>query len=421
MALFILRFILFSGLLYLCYRLLFSHLSFFRLNRAVLLLIPVASLLVPLVAPFFEAPALARPMLQVFLHEITITGQQSAGPMTSPTGFQSWWLLYSAGSLLVLLSVLHGLYRGWQILKHSQHAFANVHISREARGPFALFSKIVIPETLLKSEGLNSVLDHEKAHVEQRHGLDNLYYNLLCALFWFNPFMYLLNRELRQTHECLADEAALGKTSRESYARLMLSSAFGSEMTFDPANRFFNSSLIKTRITMMYKSKTNRKMKSLYLALLPLLAVMIIMSCQKTEEAPMEKAPAEKAMLGFAEADRPPLFEQCDANAPKEEQMKCFQEGVMHYVMENFEYPESAKEQKLKGKMYVRFVINESGRVQDVDVTTRFPDDTDPKTKGDAAVAAIRLVKALPNLAPAIRDGKKVPVSFVLPINMKLN
>ncbi|MGB0176887.1 MAG: M56 family metallopeptidase, partial [Owenweeksia sp.] len=77
-----------------------------------------------------------------------------------------------------------------------------------------------------------------------------IYYGLLGIIFWFNPFIHLLAREVRQTHECLADQKALQETSREVYARMLLSSTFGKEwsvpMTIGTVNPFFNSSLLKT-------------------------------------------------------------------------------------------------------------------------------------------------------------------------------
>ncbi|MDZ7845948.1 MAG: M56 family metallopeptidase [Owenweeksia sp.] len=289
-------------------------------------------------------------------------------------------------------------------------------------GPFAFFKRIVIPSQLLHSEKLATVVAHEKAHVEQHHGFDNLYYNLLSAIFWFNPFIHLLNRELRQSHECLADEAALESTPKEVYAHLLLSSTFGSELSFDSANRFFNSSLIKTRITMIYKTKTNKKMKGLYLALLPLMAVMVLLSCQKKENS--EAGPDTKKIetMALAEVDSPPLFDNCDANATTEEQMQCFQMGIMRHVQENFKYPKKAQEQSMEGKLYVNFTITKSGEIINTKVmrglTAEGPEQEEAARQADET--AMDLVKSLPTLAPAIKDGKKVAITFTLPINMKM-
>ena len=423
MILLIFRFIAFSAILYFSYRFLFSRMSFFRLNRGIILAIPVFSLLIPLIAPFFSAPPMVQPALSVLLHEVN-PGSAETTLIETVKGFSLWWIIYALGALSVLVSTLIGLIKARKILKRAKPAFENVHVSTEAIGPFAFFRKIVIPSTLLTNEGLPAIIAHEQAHVEQYHAYDILLYNFLCTLFWFNPIIHLLNRELRQVHECLADEAALAATSRESYAHLLLNSVFGSEISFDTTNRFFNSSLIKTRITMMYKTKTKQKMKGLYLAFLPLIILMIIISCQKQElnsnSSNANVKAGETELVDFAELDQPPLFPSCDVNDSKEDQLKCFQENIAKYVTENFKYPESAKKANLKGKMYVSFIITEEGNIGKVRIDTKFPENTDGTVKGDAAVAGILAVKKLRGLRPATINGKPVAVKFVVPINMKL-
>ena len=330
MGLFLLRFILFSGALYLMYRLLFSKKSFFQLNRAIILAIPVVSILIPLIAPFFTSPLSSQPVLDSLLPEVSITGTIYEDPAAKMSGFNYWWLLYSVGAIAIVSMMLIGLTKAWRILRNSSHAFDNVHFSDKASGPFAFFESIVIPTELAQSEQLPSVLAHEKAHVEQKHALDNLFYNILSAVFWLNPFIHLLQAELRQTHECLADESALAESNPEHYSRLLLGSVFGSEISFDPANRFFNSSLIKTRITMIYKAKTRPIMKGLYLLLIPLIGIMSITSCQKTDD--MKVSEVKSAELGLMQADRPPLFDYCDQDVPKEDMIKCFHKGIIRRI-----------------------------------------------------------------------------------------
>lgn len=176
---------------------------------------------------------------------------------------------------------------------------------------------------------------------------------------------------------------------------------------------------------MIYKTKTNTKMKGLYLALLPLLAAMTIISCQKTQDQQQSSEPPveEKSQaLGFDETDQPPLFAECDIEASKEEQMACFKKGIMNYMIENFKYPEKAYEESLEGKIFLQFVINTAGKVEQVDVLQNtFPEDANPSTVGEAQAYAVKLMVDLPEMLPAIKDGKKVAVQFTLPINMKLN
>lgn len=432
MGFFILRFILFSGGLYLFYRLLFSRKSFFQLNRIVILVIPVVSIMIPLIAPFFTSPLSSEPVVGSLLPEVSISATIYEAPAGMLLSFNYWWLLYATGALSILAMLIMGLMRAWSILRSSSHAFDNVYFSEKARGPFAFFQCIVIPAQLASSEQLASVLAHEKAHVDQKHTLDNLFYNLLSALFWFNPFIHLLHAELRQNHEYLADEQALAESNPENYSRLLLGSVFGSELSFDPANRFFNSSLIKTRITMIYKAKTKPVMKGLYLLLIPLIAIMSVTSCQKTQDDVVTKG-IKTAEIGLMEADQPPLFDHCDETASKNEMIACFHKGVMTYVVENFKYPEKAKELRLEARIYVQFIITKDGAVEITGTQIRPMNDPEiKKSKNkvsdeevshaleDAEEYASELISSLSGLNPAIKDGQPVAVRFALPIMMKL-
>ena len=431
MGLFIIRFILFSGGLYLFYRLLFSKKSFFQLNRGIILAIPVVSILIPLIAPLFTSPLSSQPVINSLLPEVNITGTIYEDPAARMSGFSYWWLLYGIGALSVVTMMLLGLARAWSILRNASHAFDNVHFSEKASGPFAFFESIVLPTELAQSAQLPSVLAHEKAHVDQRHALDNLFYNILSAIFWFNPFIHLLQAELRQTHECLADQQALADTDPENYSRLLLGSVFGSEISFDPANRFFNSSLIKTRITMIYKAKTKPVMKGLYLLLIPLIAIMSITSCQKTQDDVVVEG-MKTSEIGLMEVDQPPLFDNCDKEVAKEEMITCFHKGLMTYVMDNFKYPEKAKELGLEGKIFVHFNITASGSVEITGVNIRALEDeakeltstsrneTNDEALREAADYASDLIASLPDFQPAIKDGKTVTVAMTLPIMLKL-
>jgi len=55
----------------------------------------------------------------------------------------------------------------------------------------------------------DSVLAHERAHIQRGDWFLQVAGQLLCAALWFNPVQWLLNRELRQLSELAADDLAL--------------------------------------------------------------------------------------------------------------------------------------------------------------------------------------------------------------------
>ena len=98
MILSILYYLLFSGLFYLLYRLLFARLSFHRLNRILLLVLPITALAIALIAPNFSLNLSPENLPVWQLPEIQIEGQrinlQEAAQIQIPP---TWTLIYILG------------------------------------------------------------------------------------------------------------------------------------------------------------------------------------------------------------------------------------------------------------------------------------------------------------------------------------
>ncbi len=83
------------------------------------------------------------------------------------------------------------------------------------------------------------------------------------------------------------------------------------------------------------------------------------------------------------------------------------------YIAQNIQYPEIAKENGIQGKVYIQFVVNKKGKVEQVKVVR----GVDPSLDKEA----IRVISNLPAWAPGSQRGKPVKVSFTVPINFQLN
>jgi protein TonB len=71
-----------------------------------------------------------------------------------------------------------------------------------------------------------------------------------------------------------------------------------------------------------------------------------------------------------------------------------------------------AKEKKIQGKVFVQFVINKDGNVEDV----KLAKGVDPLLDE----AAMNIVKSMPQWKPGKQRGQYVKVSFTIPINFQL-
>ena len=102
-----------------------------------------------------------------------------------------------------------------------------------------------------------SILTHEQAHARLGHSWDVLLLEGLQVVQWFNPFAWLLARELKAIHEYEADEAVICQgIDAKQYQQLLVIKAVGNRLQLF-ANTLNRGSL-KQRINMMQQQKSNR-------------------------------------------------------------------------------------------------------------------------------------------------------------------
>ena len=88
-------------------------------------------------------------------------------------------------------------------------------------------------------------------------------------------------------------------------------------------------------------------------------------------------------------------------------------EAMMKYISENVKYPEEAKDKNISGRVFVSFVIEKDGSVNEVKIMRGIGGGCDEE--------AVRVISAMPKWKPGKQKGKPVRVSYMLPLNFKLN
>ena len=86
--------------------------------------------------------------------------------------------------------------------------------------------------------------------------------------------------------------------------------------------------------------------------------------------------------------------------------------AMFDFISKNVKYPESAKNQGLEGKVYVKFVVEKDGSLSSFQVLRGVSEDIDAE--------AIRVLKAMPKWKPGMQDGKTVRVQYVMPFKFQL-
>ena len=86
---------------------------------------------------------------------------------------------------------------------------------------------------------------------------------------------------------------------------------------------------------------------------------------------------------------------------------------MMKYIQENIKYPQSAKDNKIEGRVFVSFVVEKDGSITNAAVIRGIDKECDAE--------ALRVVSSMPKWNPGQQDGKNVRTQFTIPIIYKFN
>jgi hypothetical protein len=150
--------------------------------------------------------------------------------------------------------------------------------------PFSFFNWIFIPYHIEPGHDMDEIVQHEKIHAGQWHSADMLVTEMLTATMWFNPLIWIMKNSVQLVHEYLADEGVLKKgLDKVFYQALLVNQAAESKLI--PLSSRFNQSLIKKRITMMSKTKSNPLTKLKLFGIIPIIGLLVIgIACAKTQD-----------------------------------------------------------------------------------------------------------------------------------------
>jgi len=125
----------------------------------------------------------------------------------------------------------------------------------------------------------------------------------VVAMLWFNPFVYVLLRSIRENHEYLADHYAHGgQSSLREYLECLKAETI---RYFSPVPAsYFKSSTIKKRIIMLTNHTSNRSKLWRYLGILPLMLLMLTLFHTPAERGRAGTVPDPGKFLNITE----PLF-----------------------------------------------------------------------------------------------------------------
>ena len=263
---------------YIFFRLLLIKDTWHRLNRIVLLSTALLSFLLPVcIITINKTEVLPMPVEQLMQAVSSTPAEQSA----------PWWhialiAVYAAGVLFVLARVLASVLRVRNVIRRARQEVlpdgTTIFVMPGNDPSFSWMGHIVISEADW-SKNETAIINHEKAHVALRHSIDVLITDIIAALQWFNPAIWMLRIDLRAVHEYEADDTVLRSgTDLRSYQYLLISKAAAMN-GYTIANNF-NHSILKNRIFMMEKETSTRRSLLRALYLLPLVCISLVLNAQ---------------------------------------------------------------------------------------------------------------------------------------------
>ncbi len=487
MLIYLLKVNLALALFYIFYRLFLVKDTFFLSKRILLLSFLMISFVYPLFgvsiwtsAQHTSAMRLAEIYNSIVLPEVTITEVGiPASTVSACTGMQ--WikgiyfavLFYLFIKLLVqFFSIVHIRFQSTQIRKMGY----KIWMLNKAISPFSFFHWIFIHPSSHTEEEMREILLHEQTHCSQWHSVDILISEFVCILCWFNPFAWLLRKEISINLEYLADQKVLSAGhDRKAYQYHLLHMSM--QQTSLSLMNSFRMLPLKNRIHMMNKRRSHPALQSKYIIWIPLLLLLMMINNMETmarttlhltrevanyvqnqyvsdtsepvtaelQESPisyfqgnnqadsqpfveltsslattMATAAKAKPMAATVAEEQPEMLH----SSPAEEESVVFdvvetmpefpggQDGMMRFLSTTIKYPTNAQNENIEGRVIAQMVIDTDGTPTDISIVRSVHPDLDRE--------AIRVLSSMPRWTPGKQRGKEVRVRYTVPIRFKL-
>ncbi|MEB0249761.1 M56 family metallopeptidase, partial [Mucilaginibacter sp. 5B2] len=360
------------------YSLLLRRETFFQLNRVYLVGTAILSFFIPLIQSEWVKGLFITQKVQYSIYGSAITITDLAPIKDNPVTIgQVLVALYAAGVLILAIKLIIQLILLRQIIKDPSPSVS-----------YSFFSKIRVSDGINGKEVIES---HELVHARQFHSADVLIIEAVMIINWFNPVVYLYRFAIKHVHEYIADRHTLkAGTNKAEYALLLLSQTFATP-AHQLVNPFYNHSLLKKRIMMLQKNRSQRIKLIKYGLSAPLFILMLVLSSATIENSKAVSAihnKAEKVFEAPAKAvltdttykttivtydpkkDKLPKVDPDTIPGAKDivftavEQSPSFpggQEAFYQYLAKNLKYPAEAVKKNVQGRAILTFVIEKDG------------------------------------------------------------
>lgn len=285
---YVIQVIIVSGLLYSYYHWVLRNKKFHHYNRYYLLGAALLSILIPLIniPVYFTEEQTASSFVYSTLTVFSGSGEEEGVTLYASIPEKPNWftwdhilpLIYITVAAIVFLRIVFSLLKIRRIIRRhpvekiDQIRFLNTD---EPGTPYSFFRWLFWNRKIeLNSAKGEQIFRHELFHIEQKHSLDILFFELLTVAGWFNPFFHLMKKETRAIHEFLADQFAITENNRWDYAELLLMQVLNTDQRL--VHPFFHNQ-IKRRIAMITSPQKTSHQYLRKLMVLPVAALAVML------------------------------------------------------------------------------------------------------------------------------------------------
>jgi TonB family protein len=250
-----------------------------------------------------------------------------------------------------------------------------------------LRAKILLPQAAQRWDSFRrrAILLHELAHVRRHDVLINQLANVACAMFWFNPMVWIIDARLHREQELACDDVVLqAGVPPAPYAALLLDSSRGSASHFlFGCPMASGARILKVRFAHLLDSRQNRGINRTLAALLGagFAAVLVLLSA-------VHPIQAEDIYDAGGDVTAPRIVAHSEPA-----------------------YPEEAQRAGIEGEVTLALVVGADGSAHDIRVTKSLEASLDKN-----AIAAVSSWR----FRPGSRMGKPVAVRATVQVEFRL-
>lgn len=261
------------------------------------------------------------------------------------------------------------------------------------------------------ADALRMTLLHELTHLRRWDDLAHLAERLVAALGAAHPLVGRITARTAEAREQACDAAVLAdeRTSAGAYARLLTAFAEGTPHRLGSLSLSESPSSLTTRLHAMKSTMSNWLSSPFSLAAsLLALGLFVVLGVVACSDSVVPSAPSSDASSPTGDSETANQTGASDEVFVEVEQRpEC---GGVRALADKIQYPESAREAGIEGRVFVRFVVDESGDVIDPTVTKGVQEALNQE--------ALRAVKKL-ECKPGKQRGQPVKVKMAVPVTFR--